>query len=96
MLSEARRETPSDGFFGVAMTLLILEAGLPDDFHPRDGAELLQGLIGLWSSALLLIVSSLMAIALSFVNSKVARRALALNFAGSVIRVWSRGRRLRD
>jgi hypothetical protein len=33
---------------GVAMTLLILDVRLPDDFHPRDGGELVQGLIGLW------------------------------------------------
>jgi hypothetical protein len=33
--------------FGVAMTLLILDVRLPDNFHPRDGAELLQGLAGL-------------------------------------------------
>jgi len=52
---ESTRETPcsqkralSDGIFGVAMTLLILDVRLPDDFHPRDGAELVQGLAGLW------------------------------------------------
>jgi hypothetical protein len=38
----------SDGIFGVAMTLLILDVRLPDDFRPRDGAELLQGLVELW------------------------------------------------
>jgi uncharacterized membrane protein len=171
------------------MTLLILDVRLPDDFHPQDGGELLQGLSGLWPkflpyvlsfgvlglrwlanvevrtraeyftreyvnwwllyhflitcvpfttmvvgrfahippaiwlyaghtllialvgirlvlitphlelgehlrhrqiSAILLIVSSLLAIALSFVNPRVALWALALNFAGPVIRVWSR------
>jgi hypothetical protein len=41
-------------------------------------------------SAILLIVSSLLAIALSFVNPQVALWALALNFAGPVIRVRSR------
>ncbi len=189
MFSKARLDTLSDGIFGVAMTLLILDVRLPDDFHPRDGAELVQGLIGLWPkflpyvlsfgvlglrwlsntevrtraeyvsreyahwwllyhflitcvpfttivvgrfahfapaiwlyaghtlliamvglrltfitphleqgdhlrhrqiSTLLLIVSSLLAIALSFVNSKVALWALTLNFAGPVIRVWSK------
>jgi len=188
MFSKARLDTLSDGIFGVAMTLLILDVRLPDDFHPKDGAELVQGLIGLWPkflpyvlsfgvlglrwlsnvevrtraeyvnreyvnwwllyhflvtcvpfttivvgrfahfapaiwlyaghtllvamvglrltfitphleqgdhlrhrqmSALLLIVSSLLAIGLSFVNSKVALWALALNFAGPVIRVWN-------
>jgi hypothetical protein len=37
---------------------------------------------------MLLIASSLLAIALSFVNSRVALWALALNFAGPIIRRW--------
>ena len=41
-------------------------------------------------SAVLLIVSSLLAIALSFVNVRIALWALALNFAGPMIRVWSK------
>jgi uncharacterized membrane protein len=189
MFSKARLDTLSDGIFGVAMTLLILDVRLPDDFHPQDTGELLQGLFGLWPkflpyvlsfgvlglrwlsnieirsgaeyvnreyvnwwllylflitcvpfttivvgrfahfppaiwlyaghtlliavvglrlvsitphleqgdhlrhrqlSAILLIVSSLLAIALSFVNSKVALWALALNFALPMLKRWSR------
>jgi uncharacterized membrane protein len=41
-------DTLSDGIFGVAMTLLVLDVRLPDNFHPHDGGELLQGLAGLW------------------------------------------------
>jgi uncharacterized membrane protein len=48
MFSKARLDTLSDGIFGVAMTLLILDVRLPDDFHPRDAGELLQGLASLW------------------------------------------------
>jgi uncharacterized membrane protein len=48
MFSKARLDTLSDGVFGVAMTLLVLDVRLPDDFHPRDGGELIEGLIGLW------------------------------------------------
>jgi uncharacterized membrane protein len=195
MFSKARLDTLSDGIFGVAMTLLILDVRLPDDFHPKDGAELLHGLFGLWPkflpyvlsfgvlglrwlsnvevrtradyvnreyvnwwllyhfliicvpfttivvgrfahfapaiwlyaghtlliavvglrqvfitphleqgdhlrhrqmSALLLIVSSLLAIGLSFVNSKVALWALALNFAGPLLRRWSRRAKVSD
>jgi uncharacterized membrane protein len=44
MFSKLRLDTLSDGIFGVAMTLLVLDVRLPDDFHPRDGAELLQAL----------------------------------------------------
>jgi uncharacterized membrane protein len=189
MFSKARLDTLSDGIFAVAMTLLILDVRLPDDFHPTDGAGLLQGLLALWPkflpyvlsfgvlglrwianiearsraeyvnreyvnwwllylllitcvpfttivvgrfahfapaiwlyaghtlsialigmrltaitphleqgdhlrhrqlSALLLVVTSLLAIALSFVNARVALWALALNFAGPVIRNWGR------
>jgi uncharacterized membrane protein len=188
MFSKARLDTLSDGIFAVAMTLLILDVRMPDDFHPRDSAELLQGLIDLWPkflpyllsfgvlglrwlanievrsgaeyvnreyvnwwllylllitcvpfstivvgrfahlppaiwlyaghtllialvgmrlvnitphleqgdhlrhrqmSAMFLIVSSLLAIALSFVNSNLALWALALNFAAPLFRKWS-------
>lgn len=188
MFSKARLDTLSDGIFAVAMTLLILDVRLPDDFHPKDGVELLHGLADLWPkflpyvlsfgvlglrwlssvevrtradyvnreyvnwwllyhflitcvpfttivvgrfahfaqaiwlyaghtllialvglrlvfitphlemgdhlrhrqiSGLLLIASSLLAIGLSFVNSKVALWALALNFAAPLIRRWS-------
>lgn len=37
-----------DGIFAVAMTLLVLDIRLPEDFHPADAAELSRGLIGLW------------------------------------------------
>ncbi len=47
MFSKARLDTLSDGIFGVAMTLLVLDVRLPEDFHPRDGGELVQGLAGL-------------------------------------------------
>jgi uncharacterized membrane protein len=189
MFSKARLDTLSDGIFGVAMTLLILDVRLPDEFHPKDAAELVQALIGLWPkllpyvlsfgvlglrwlsnievrtraeyvnreyvnwwllylflitcvpfttlvvgrfgnfapavwlyaghtlliaavalrliqvtphpeqgdhlwqrqlSAMLLIVSSLLAIVLSFVHSRVALWALALNFVGPLLRRWSR------
>jgi uncharacterized membrane protein len=190
MFSKVRLDTLSDGIFAVAMTLLILDVRLPDDFHPNDGAELLRGLGALWPkflpyvlsfgvlglrwlsnvevrtraeylsreyvnwwllyhflitcvpfttivvgrfahfapaiwlyaghtlliavvglrlvlitpdleqgdhlrhrqlSAILLIVSSLLAIALSFVNPRLALWALALNFALPLFRKWSRG-----
>ncbi len=189
MFSKARLDTLSDGIFAVAMTLLILDVRLPDDFRAQDGAALLQGLVDLWPkflpyvlsfgvlglrwlsnielrsraeyvnreyanwwllyqflitcvpfttivvgrfahippaiwlyaghtllialvglrlvritphleqgdhlqhrqiSAWLLIVSSLLAIAISLVDPRVALWALALNFAGPVIRVWSK------
>jgi uncharacterized membrane protein len=57
MFSKARLDTLSDGIFGVAMTLLILDVRLPDDFHPKDGGELLQGLVDLWPKFLPYLLS---------------------------------------
>jgi uncharacterized membrane protein len=57
MFSKARLDTLSDGIFAVTMTLLILDVRLPDDFHPRDGAGLLQGLVGLWPKFLPYVLS---------------------------------------
>jgi hypothetical protein len=48
MFSKARLDTLSDGIFGVAMTLLVLDVRLPENFHPHDGNELLKGLFDLW------------------------------------------------
>ena len=44
MFPRARFEALSDGIFAVAMTLLVLDLRLPEDFHPHDGQELLQAL----------------------------------------------------
>jgi uncharacterized membrane protein len=57
MFSKIRLDTLSDGIFGVAMTLLILDVRLPDDFHPKDNGEMLQGLINLWPKFLPYVVS---------------------------------------
>jgi uncharacterized membrane protein len=57
MFSKARLDTLSDGIFGVAMTLLILDVRLPDDFHTRDPGELLQGLADLWPRFLPYVLS---------------------------------------
>ncbi len=57
MFSKARLDALSDGIFAVAMTLLVLDVRLPDDFHPRDGGELLHGLAGLWPKFLPYVLS---------------------------------------
>jgi uncharacterized membrane protein len=44
MFSRARLDALSDGIFAVAMTLLVLDVRLPEDFRPHDAAELLAGL----------------------------------------------------
>ena len=86
MFSKVRLDTLSDGIFGAAMTLLILDVRLPELPHLEQGDHLHHWQV----PALLLIASSLPAIALSLVNSRVALWALALNFAAPVIRVWSK------
>jgi uncharacterized membrane protein len=57
MFSKARLDTLSDGIFAVAMTLLVLDVRLPDDFHPRDGSELVGGLANLWPKFLPYLLS---------------------------------------
>jgi uncharacterized membrane protein len=57
MFSKARLDTLSDGIFAVAMTLLVLDVRLPDDFHPSDGSELLGGLVKLWPKFLPYLLS---------------------------------------
>jgi uncharacterized membrane protein len=57
LFSKARLDTPGDGIFGVAMTLLILDVRLPDDFYPKGGGERLQGLADLWPKFLPYVLS---------------------------------------
>jgi uncharacterized membrane protein len=47
MYPRARLDALSDAIFGVAMTLLVLDLRLPDDFHPGNGEALLHGLFDL-------------------------------------------------
>ncbi len=47
MYPRARLDTLNDGVFAVAMTLLVLDVRLPEEFHPRDSAELMNALRGL-------------------------------------------------
>src|SRR5215470_13088367 len=39
MFPKARLDALHDGIFNVAMTLLVLDVRLPEEFHPRDGAS---------------------------------------------------------
>jgi uncharacterized membrane protein len=43
----ARMDALSDGIFSVAMTLLVLDIRLPEDFRPNEDAQLLAGLLQL-------------------------------------------------
>jgi uncharacterized membrane protein len=48
MYPKARIDALTDGIFAVAMTILILDVRLPEDFHPADDGAAAQALIGLW------------------------------------------------
>jgi uncharacterized membrane protein len=47
MYPRVRLDALSDAVFGVAMTLLVLDVRLPEEFHPQDANQLLRGLLGL-------------------------------------------------
>lgn len=57
MFSKARLDALGDGIFSVAMTLLVLDVRLPDDFHATDASGLLQGLAALWPKFLPYLLS---------------------------------------
>jgi uncharacterized membrane protein len=40
---KARIDALTDGIYSVAMTLLVLDIRLPENFHPKDDQELLHG-----------------------------------------------------
>lgn len=48
MYPKARMDALTDGLFAVAMTLLVLDLRLPEDFHPADEGALARALLGLW------------------------------------------------
>jgi uncharacterized membrane protein len=57
MYPRARLDALTDSVFGVAMTLLVLDVRLPEEFHPRDANELVQALLGLAPKFLPYVVS---------------------------------------
>jgi len=48
MYPKNRVDALTDGLFGVAMTILVLDLRLPDEFDPADQAALMRALFGLW------------------------------------------------
>ena len=57
MYPKGRLDALHDGIFSVAMTLLVLDVRLPEDFHPADGGELVRGLAKLWPKFLPYLLS---------------------------------------
>ena len=48
MYPKGRMEALTDGLFAVAMTILVIDLKLPDDFQPTNQDALARALIGLW------------------------------------------------
>jgi uncharacterized membrane protein len=57
MIPKLRLDALTDGVFGVAMTLLVIDLRLPESFQPADAAELLHRLAELRDQALVYVVS---------------------------------------
>jgi uncharacterized membrane protein len=57
MFPKARLDALHDGIFSVAMTLLVLDVRLPEEFHPRDAAELATAIANLWPKFLPYLLS---------------------------------------
>jgi TMEM175 potassium channel family protein len=57
MFPKARLDALNDGIFSVAMTLLVLDIRLPEEFNPADGSELLRALAKLWPKLLPYVLS---------------------------------------
>jgi uncharacterized membrane protein len=48
MYPKVRIDALTDGIFAVAMTILVLDLRLPDEFHPVDDGALAKALLDLW------------------------------------------------
>jgi uncharacterized membrane protein len=57
LIEKARLDALTDGVFAVAMTLLVIDLKLPEQFHPQSAAELLHGLAELHTQFLVYVVS---------------------------------------
>ena len=78
MYPRSRLDALGDAIFGVAMTLLVLDVRLPEEFHPHDNQDLLNGLLGL-TPKLLPYVLSFMVLGLRWLsNIKVRARSEAV------------------
>jgi len=58
-ISKGRLDALTDGVFAFAMTLLVVNLDLPQDFHPSSAAELISALLGLGGTLIAYVVSFL-------------------------------------
>jgi hypothetical protein len=57
MIPKLRLDALTNGVFVVAMTLLVIDLRLPENFHPRDAADLLNHLLDMKAQLLVYVVS---------------------------------------
>jgi TMEM175 potassium channel family protein len=56
-ISKSRLDALTDGVFAFAMTLLVINIELGDDFDPKTNAELIRGLLGLADTIVAYVVT---------------------------------------
>ena len=84
---KARMDALTDGIYAVAMTLLVLDIRLPENFRPGSAEAMLEGLLGLWPKFMPYLLS-FMVLGLRWLSSvQVRSRAEALG-GGSFIKWW--------
>ena len=57
MIPKSRLDALTDGVFAVAMTLLVIDLRLPENFKPQDASELLHRLGELGNQMLVYVIS---------------------------------------
>ncbi len=82
-----RIEALTDGIYAVAMTLLVLDIRLPEDFHPTSAEQLLHALLGLWPK-LTPYVLSFVVLGLRWVSSIRVHSTAESIEGGPYIRWW--------
>jgi len=58
-ISKDRLDALTDGVFAFAMTLLVVNLDLPENFHPSSAAELISALLGLGGTLIAYVVTFL-------------------------------------
>jgi hypothetical protein len=58
-ISKGRLDALTDGVFAFAMTLLVINLDLPEDFHPSSAAELISALLDLSGTLIAYVVTFL-------------------------------------
>ena len=58
-ISKGRLDALTDAVFAFAMTLLVVNFDLPEDFHPTSAAELISALLGLGDTFIAYVITFL-------------------------------------